>query len=215
LAGLLLRSTLRGWANGAVPALRHQVPAPNTTGAIWVDRLPPLQGFLFIDDAVLRLWGQWCERLRPPDQHHQNAPSSTRPRLGFTWDFSQYIGLRCRPPGGVQGDHHLPENDPLGETRHQPCQRLCHQCLRVEVQGSRVTSDAGLGLVRDLDERLGLTGLIRQHLGDSRPGRHAPFPLPELFRQSVDSRLSCGTEGAARALSRATGEHSGGKILLE
>jgi hypothetical protein len=93
----------------------------------------------------------------------------------------------------------------MGETRHQPCLRSCHQCLREEVQGSRVTSDGGLGLVRELDERLGLTGLIQKHRVDSRTGRHTPFPLADRFRQSVDSRLSCGTEGAARALSGATG----------
>jgi hypothetical protein len=35
--------------------------------------------------------------------------------------------------------------------------------LKVEFQGSRVTSDGGLILVRELDERLGFSDLIAQH----------------------------------------------------
>jgi hypothetical protein len=42
--------------------------------------------------------------------------------------------------------------------------------LKVAFQGSRVTSDAGLVLVRELDERLGLETLISEHLDDTRPG---------------------------------------------
>jgi len=40
-----------------------------------------------------------------------------------------------------------------------------------------VTSNGGLLLVRELDERLGLTGLIQNHLVDSRTGRNTQFPL--------------------------------------
>jgi DDE family transposase len=53
--------------------------------------------------------------------------------------------------------------------------------LRVDFQGSRVTSDGGLLLVRELDERLGLTELIQNHLVDSRTGRNTQFPLADLF----------------------------------
>jgi Transposase DDE domain group 1 len=60
----------------------------------------------------------------------------------------------------------------------------------VEFQGLRVISDGGLVLVRELDERLGLTGLIQKHLVDSRPGRHTQLPLADLFRPSVYSRLA-------------------------
>ena len=37
--------------------------------------------------------------------------------------------------------------------------------LKVAFQGSTVTSDAGLILVRELDERLGLEAIIAAHLG--------------------------------------------------
>ena len=45
-------------------------------------------------------------------------------------------------------------------------------------------------LVRELDERLGLTGLIQNYLADSRKGRNTQFPLANLFRQSAYSRLA-------------------------
>ena len=62
--------------------------------------------------------------------------------------------------------------------------------LRVEFRGATVTSDAGLLLPRELDERLGLGALIERHLTDPRTGRNSQFPLPDLFRQSVYSRLA-------------------------
>ena len=53
-----------------------------------------------------------------------------------------------------------------------------------------MTSDGGLLLVRELDERLDLTGLIQNHLVDSRTGRNTQFPLADLFRQSAYSLLA-------------------------
>jgi hypothetical protein len=38
--------------------------------------------------------------------------------------------------------------------------------LRIEFQGARVNFDGGLILVRELDERLGLSNLIAQHITD-------------------------------------------------
>ena len=49
----------------------------------------------------------------------------------------------------------------MGESQNQPFQLSFNRFLRVDFQGSRVTSDGGLLLVRELDERLGLTGLIQ------------------------------------------------------
>ena len=62
--------------------------------------------------------------------------------------------------------------------------------LKVAFHGSRVTSDAGLILVRELDERLGLETLIAEHLSDSRQGLNTQFSLADLLRQSVYSRLA-------------------------
>jgi hypothetical protein len=62
--------------------------------------------------------------------------------------------------------------------------------LRVDFQGSRVTSDGGLILVRELDERLGLSALIERHLSDLRRGKNVQLPLSDLLRQSIYSRLA-------------------------
>jgi hypothetical protein len=42
----------------------------------------------------------------------------------------------------------------MGEKQNQPFQLLFDTSLEVYFQGSRVTSDGGLILVRELDERL-------------------------------------------------------------
>jgi hypothetical protein len=53
-----------------------------------------------------------------------------------------------------------------------------------------MTSDGGLILVRELDERLGLSVLIERHLSDSRRGKNIQLPLADLLRQSIYSRLA-------------------------
>jgi len=78
----------------------------------------------------------------------------------------------------------------VDESQNQPFQLSFNRFLRVDFQGSRVTSDGGLLLVRELDERLGLTGLIQNYLVDSRTGRNTQFPLADRFRQSTYSRLA-------------------------
>ena len=75
----------------------------------------------------------------------------------------------------------------MGETQNQPFQLSFNPCLKIDFQGSRVTSDGGLVLVRELDERLGLSDLIGQHLSDSR-GKNTQLPLADLLRQSIYSR---------------------------
>jgi hypothetical protein len=62
--------------------------------------------------------------------------------------------------------------------------------LKVDFQGSRVTSDGGLILVRELDGRLGFGALIAQHLADYRRGKKTQLPLADLLRQSIYGRLA-------------------------
>ena len=78
----------------------------------------------------------------------------------------------------------------MGELQHEAFQFTFNGFLKVAFQGSRVTSDAGLILVRELDERLGLGTLISEHLNDSRQGLNTQFSLADLLRQSVYSRLA-------------------------
>ncbi len=78
----------------------------------------------------------------------------------------------------------------MGETQNRPFQLSFNSSLKVDFQGSRVTSDGGLVLVRELDERLGLSELVDRHLSDSRRGKNIQLPLANLLRQSIYSRLA-------------------------
>jgi hypothetical protein len=78
----------------------------------------------------------------------------------------------------------------VGEEETESFQFTLNGFLKVAFQGSRVTSDAGLLLVRELDERLGLESLIAEHLSDSRRGLNTQFRLADLLSQSVYSRLA-------------------------
>ena len=78
----------------------------------------------------------------------------------------------------------------MGEAPNQPFRLSFNASLKIDFQGSRVTSDGGLVLVRELDERLGFGELIQQHLTDSRRGKNTQFAFVDLLRQSVYSRLA-------------------------
>ena len=57
----------------------------------------------------------------------------------------------------------------MGEKQNQPFQLSFNSSLKVDFQGSRVTSDGGLLLVLELDERLGLSALIAANVMWVRP----------------------------------------------
>ena len=78
----------------------------------------------------------------------------------------------------------------MGEKQNRPFHFSFNSSLKVGFQGSRITSDAGLLLVRELDERLGLDQLISDNLTDNRRGKNTQLPLPDLLRQSIYSRLA-------------------------
>jgi hypothetical protein len=67
----------------------------------------------------------------------------------------------------------------MGEKQNGLFQLSFNPSLKVEFQGSRVTSDGGLILVRELNERLGFGNLIAQHLTDSRCGKKTQLPLAD------------------------------------
>ena len=77
----------------------------------------------------------------------------------------------------------------MGENEKQAFQLSFNRFLRVGFQGSKVTSNGGLILVRELDERLGFSELIDEHLTDSR-ANNARFSFADLLRQSVYSRMA-------------------------
>src|SRR6516162_1525961 len=77
----------------------------------------------------------------------------------------------------------------MGGRQNEPFQLSFNASLKVDFQGSRVTSDGGLVLVRELDERFRFGALIARHLADSR-GKNSQLPMADLLRQSVYSRLA-------------------------
>jgi hypothetical protein len=76
----------------------------------------------------------------------------------------------------------------VGEKQNQPFQLSFNASLEVDFQASRVTSDGGLILVRELDERLGLSELIEQHLTDSW-GKNTQLPLAEPLGPSRRGKM--------------------------
>src|SRR6202043_1631542 len=98
----------------------------------------------------------------------------------------------------------------VGETQDRPFQLSFNSSLKVDFQGSRVTSYGGLLLVRELDERLGLSELMDRHLSDSRRGKKIQFPLADLLRQSICSRLA-GYEDVNDAARPTRNRHCGTK----
>jgi len=78
----------------------------------------------------------------------------------------------------------------VGEKEKQPFQLCFNPSLKVDFQASCVTSDGGQLLVRELDEHLGLSSLVAEHIPDDRPGKNTQLPLPDLLRQSIYCRLA-------------------------
>ena len=78
----------------------------------------------------------------------------------------------------------------MGERQNEPFQLSFNTSLKVDFQGSRVTSDGGLILVRELDEQLRFGDLVAEHLSDARSGKNTQLPLVDLFRQSIYSRVA-------------------------
>jgi len=79
---------------------------------------------------------------------------------------------------------------PLGEAKIGTFNSRSTSFLRVNFQGTRVTSDGGLLLIRELDDRFGSAGLIQNHPVDSSTGRNTQFSLADLFRGSAYSRVA-------------------------
>src|SRR5215472_11196434 len=78
----------------------------------------------------------------------------------------------------------------MGERQNEPFQLSFNTSLKVDFQGSWVTSDGGLILVRELDEQLRFGDLVAEHLSDARRGKNTQLPLVDLFRQSIYSRVA-------------------------
>jgi len=78
----------------------------------------------------------------------------------------------------------------MGEGNRADLQVAFARRIRLQFQGAKLTSDAGLLAVRELDEALSLTELAEATLTDRRTGRKIQHSRVALLRQSVYSRLT-------------------------
>jgi len=82
----------------------------------------------------------------------------------------------------------------MGEGRNGGLRVHFDARVRLEFQGAKVTSGAGLLAVRELDESLGLSKLAERMLTERRTGRNIRHELVALLCQSVYSRLATGDQ---------------------
>ena len=83
---------------------------------------------------------------------------------------------------------------PMGELKQGYLRVDFDRRLKLELHGSRITSDAGLLADRELDDVLGLTALGGAALSDLRRGKNRRHRVTGLLRRSVFGRLA-GYEG--------------------
>ncbi len=78
----------------------------------------------------------------------------------------------------------------MGETKPAPLRVDFDRRLKLEFHGSKITSDAGLLVYRELDHALGLTGMAGSILSEARRGKNIRHLVEGLFRQAVFGRLA-------------------------
>ena len=78
----------------------------------------------------------------------------------------------------------------MGEKRQDGLKLHFDGRLRLQFQGAKITSDAGLLACRELDDALGLTQSAEEVLSEPRTGRNIQHDLVAVLRQGVYSRLA-------------------------
>jgi len=80
--------------------------------------------------------------------------------------------------------------NPMGAPKNGDIRLLFDRRLRLEFRGAKITSDAGLLAVRELDEMMGLTDMAADLIVEGRIGKNIQHWIPGLLRQSVYARLA-------------------------
>jgi len=80
--------------------------------------------------------------------------------------------------------------NPAGEAKNGDIRLQFDRRLRLEFRGAKITTDAGLLAVRELDEMMGLTDMAADLIEDKRTGKNIQHQIPGLLRQSVYARLA-------------------------
>jgi hypothetical protein len=137
------------------------------------ERLEKASGFLFGDRDTVR--SRYVDRKRP-------ALRVAAQGIDILRGGVVVVGPRFDLVPSTDGTRTFTPQD------SQPCRLLSFP--KIDFQGSSVTSDGGLILMRELDEQLGLGELITQHLTDSR--REKNTHTQTGFRLIVASHRSAG-----------------------
>jgi len=80
--------------------------------------------------------------------------------------------------------------NPAGAPKNGGIKLLFDRHLRLEFRGAKITTDAGLLAVRELDEMMGLTDMAADLIEDKRTGKNIQHQVSGLLRQSVYARLA-------------------------
>src|SRR5674476_482615 len=78
----------------------------------------------------------------------------------------------------------------MGAPKNGGLRLLFDRRLRLEFRGAKITTDAGLLAVRELDEMMGLTDMAADLIEDKRTGKNIQHQVSGLLRQSVYARLA-------------------------
>ena len=78
----------------------------------------------------------------------------------------------------------------MGEAKKRPLRLDFDREIKLEFHGSNISSDAGLLVFRELDEKFGLTQLGGNELFDFRTGSNVRHSMTSLLRQSIYGRLA-------------------------
>src|ERR671932_793324 len=79
---------------------------------------------------------------------------------------------------------------PAGKAKKVVLRVAFDRRIKLEFHGSKVTSDAGLLALLELDDALGLSQITADVLADTRTGQNSRHTLIAQFRQSVFGRLA-------------------------
>src|SRR4029450_4530528 len=84
-------------------------------------------------------------------------------------------------------------------TQRQPTPLLLapvgDKTVELDFDGGRLSSDAGLILLKDVDDQLGLTRALAAGLADARDARRIPFTPEDILQQRV-LQIAAGSEDA-------------------
>jgi hypothetical protein len=69
----------------------------------------------------------------------------------------------------------------LGAGKTEAIKLLFDRRLRLEFRGAKITTDAGLLAVRELDEVMGLTDMAADLIADKRTGKNIQHQVPACF----------------------------------